>query len=435
MFRSRAAPVNTLEAYDLATLTERTGWAKPVVPSLADLEVVGARVFLAGGTVNGVAAAQPAALVLTTGAIDATWQPPALAKRNPDPSGTPYVPTLTQLATDGQRLYFSGDFERVAGTDRDGVAALSAISGGLDPWDPAPLIVQPLEYTTGGLLMTRPTGTNRVTRRYLAAIDRATGLARPWNPNDSGRVLLHTASPVSAIAIEGALPLLRQRHDRRGAARRPRHRRRRPGLAAGREPHRRTGRQRRGDGRPRRCPLPGRRLRRDLGHVDRVDAAAGTGGGGRGPGAAQLGSGSRRPSPAPRSSAGCCRSDRRSTSAATSRRRTHSRGSASSPWTRTRASSTSRSSTPWVAHASTASPPTARRCSWPASRSARRWSDRPAFPDRSSCPTGRPAARCRRAPRSWPGGSTPVASTTSRLARRRRAIPSGQKSWPTRPAC
>ena len=202
MFRSRAAPDNTLEAYDLATLAERLGWGAPVVPSLADLEVVGARVFLAGGTVNGVVAAQPAALALATGAIDATWQPPALAKRTPDPSGTPYVPTLTQLATDGQRLYFSGDFERVAGTDRDGVAALSTASGGLDPWDPAPLVVQPLEYTTGGLLMTRPTATNRVTRRYLAAIDRATGLATPWNPNDSGRVLLHTASPVSAIAIE-----------------------------------------------------------------------------------------------------------------------------------------------------------------------------------------------------------------------------------------
>ena len=203
MFRSRAAPVNTLEAYDLASLVKRPGWAAPVVPSLFDLEVVGARVFLAGGTVNGVAAAQPAALTLDAGTIDATWQPPALAKRTPDPSGTPYVATLTQLATDGQRLYFSGDFERVAGTDRDGVAALSAATGGLDPWDPTPLIVQPLEYTAGGLLMTRPTGTNRVTRRYLAAIDRASGLATPWNPNDSGRVLLHTASPVSAIAIEG----------------------------------------------------------------------------------------------------------------------------------------------------------------------------------------------------------------------------------------
>ncbi len=203
MFRSRAAPDNTLEAYDLTTLAARTGWAAPVVPSLADLEVVGARVFVAGGTVNGVAVAQPAALALTTGAVDATWQPPALAKRTPDPSGTPYVPTLTQLATDGQRLYFSGDFERVAGTDRDGVAALSVDSGALDPWDPAPLIVQPLEYTTGGLLMTRPTGANRVTRRYLAAIDRASGVATAWNPNDSGRVLLHTASPVSAVAVEG----------------------------------------------------------------------------------------------------------------------------------------------------------------------------------------------------------------------------------------
>ena len=58
-------------------------------------------------------------------------------------------------------------------------------------------------YTTGGLLTTRPSGANRVTRRYLAAIDRATGLARPWNPNDSRRVLLHNATAVSAVAVEG----------------------------------------------------------------------------------------------------------------------------------------------------------------------------------------------------------------------------------------
>ena len=50
--------------------------------------------------------------------------------------------------------------------------------------------------------MTRPTGANRVTRRYLAAIDRATGLATPWNPNDPARVLLHTPTPVSALAAD-----------------------------------------------------------------------------------------------------------------------------------------------------------------------------------------------------------------------------------------
>ncbi len=295
MFRSRAAPDNTLEAYDLSTLAVRSGWAAPVVPSLVDLEVVGARVFLAGGTVNGVAVVHPAALALTTGAVDATWQPPALAKRTPDPSGTPYVPTLTQLATDGQRLYFSGDFERAAGTDRDGVAAVSADSGALDPWDPAPLIVQPLEYTTGGLLMTRPTGANRVTRRYLAAIDRASGVATAWNPNDSGRVLLHTASPVSALAIEGGYlyfasattgEVLRADlvtadvdQDWRLVVSRT------GGLSGSIVAMVvRAG-----------VIYLGGDFDADLGHVDPVDAAAGTGGGGRGPGVAQLGSGPGRP--------------------------------------------------------------------------------------------------------------------------------------------
>jgi hypothetical protein len=203
MFRARPAPDNSLEAYDLTTLAARAGWTAPIVPTLADVEVAAGRVFLAGGAVNGQTVAQPAALLLATGALDPAWQPPALSKRTPDPSGTPYVPVLTQLATDGQRLFVSGDFERVGGTDRDGIAALSAVTGGLTVWDPAPFVVQPLEYTTGGVLMTRPTGINRITRRYLAAIDRATGLATPWNPNDSSRVLLHAVSAVSAVAVEG----------------------------------------------------------------------------------------------------------------------------------------------------------------------------------------------------------------------------------------
>ena len=202
MFRARPAPDNSLEAYDLTTLAARGGWTAPVVPTLGDVEVAGGRVFLAGGTVNGQTVPQPAALLLATGALDTAWQPPVLSKRTPDP-GTPYVPVLTQLATDGQRLFVSGDFERVGGSDRDGIAALSVVTGGLAVWDPAPFVVQPLEYTTGGLLMTRPTGINRVTRRYLAAIDRATGLATAWNPNDSSRVLLHTVSAVSAVAVEG----------------------------------------------------------------------------------------------------------------------------------------------------------------------------------------------------------------------------------------
>lgn len=203
LYRSRPAPANTLEAYDIASLAPRGGWTSPEVPALTDVEVVGARLFLTGGTVNGQLVAQPAALAADTGALDATWTPPALTRRTPEPSGTVYVPTLTALATDGQRLYFSGDFERVGATDRDGVAALVVSTATLDPWDPAPRLVSPLEYTDGGLLMTRPTGTNRVTRRYLAAIDRATGVATPWDPNDAARVLMHTASPVSSMATDG----------------------------------------------------------------------------------------------------------------------------------------------------------------------------------------------------------------------------------------
>ena len=203
LFRARPAPVNTLEAYDLTTLAPKAGWTAPVVPALADLEMVGSRVFLTSRTVNGQVVPQPSALVAATGAVDSTWTPPALTKRAPGPTDMPYTPVLTHLATDGQRLYFSGDMERVGGLDRNGVAALLVASASVDTWDPVPLIVSPLEYTPGGLLMTRPTGANRITRRYLAAIDASTGVATAWNPNDSTRLLLHTVSPVSAIATDG----------------------------------------------------------------------------------------------------------------------------------------------------------------------------------------------------------------------------------------
>ena len=52
-------------------------------------------------------------------------------------------------------------------------------------------------------MMTRPTGTNRIVRRYLAAIDAATGAVTGWYPNDPTRLLYHTVSPVSALAADG----------------------------------------------------------------------------------------------------------------------------------------------------------------------------------------------------------------------------------------
>lgn len=202
LFRLRPSPVNSLEAYDLATLGPKSGWTAPVVPGLVDMEVAGARVFLATASVNGTAVAQPAAVALASGALDTSWSPAALTRRVPDPGGTPYVPALTQLATDGVRLYVSGDFELAAGVLRPGVAALSPVNGTLETWDPSPFVVVPLEYTKTGLLMSRPTATNLVTRRYLAAVDRATGLATAWDPNDAARVLLHQPTPVSAIVAD-----------------------------------------------------------------------------------------------------------------------------------------------------------------------------------------------------------------------------------------
>lgn len=202
LYRLRPAPANTLEAYDLGTLQAKSGWTPPVVPSMADLEVVGGRVFLAARIVNGQTLMPPAAVLAASGAIDTAWSPPALTRRLPDPNGVPYQPVLTSLVTDGQRLYYSGDFERVGGLDRDGVAALTVQSAALDAWDTAPWQVTPIESTTTAVLASRPIGANRVTRRYLGSIDRTTGVPTAWDPNDPSTALLHTPSPVSALAVD-----------------------------------------------------------------------------------------------------------------------------------------------------------------------------------------------------------------------------------------
>lgn len=202
LYRLRPAPANTLEAYDLTTLQAKSGWTPPVVPAMADLEVAGSRVFLAARVVNGQAVTPPAAVLAASGALDTSWMPPVLTRRIPDPNGIPYVPALTALASDGQRLYYSGDFELVGGLDRDGVAALNVQSAALEGWDTAPWQVTPIEATTTAVLATRPTGANRVTRRYLAAIDRTTGVPTTWNPNDPAATLQHTPTPVSAVAVD-----------------------------------------------------------------------------------------------------------------------------------------------------------------------------------------------------------------------------------------
>lgn len=209
LYRWRPSPSNVLEAFDLATLASKSGWTNPVLPVLTDLEVVGARVFVTSTRTiaSGVTALLPvpAALSAATGSVDATWSPPALRRLVDDPAVT-YVPALTHLATDGQRLYMAGDFERVGTVERDGVAALDATTATLDPWTVAPLQAVPLEYSTGGLLMSRATSAGRIARRYLAALSRATGEVTDWNPNDPSRVQANapTPAPVTALAADAA---------------------------------------------------------------------------------------------------------------------------------------------------------------------------------------------------------------------------------------
>src|SRR6185437_4971733 len=126
---------------------------------------------------------------------------------------TPWAPALDgealELAVFGGSVYVVGAFATVAGEPRRAIAEIGAADGRATGWDPAAnagatgralrLTGDTLYLGGGGL-----TEVGGAPRRNLAALDRGSGRATPWDPSPDGDVeALELAPDGGSIFVGG----------------------------------------------------------------------------------------------------------------------------------------------------------------------------------------------------------------------------------------
>lgn len=161
------------------------------VRGVTALEVSGGLVYASGdfSTIGGQARKGIAALDSVTG--DATaW--------NPGADSSIYI--IMDIAVSDGVVYVGGSFSKIGGVARANIAALNAVTGETEDWDPAPGGSTPLFFSivisgdivyVGGYF----NSIGGESRANVAALDRITGLATGWNPQPS--------SLVSSLAVSG----------------------------------------------------------------------------------------------------------------------------------------------------------------------------------------------------------------------------------------
>lgn len=138
--------------------------------------------FYVGGSFEyiGTTPRKNLAHILSNGSVDPLW--------NPSPGGL-----VRCLFLQGNILYVGGDFNTIGGQTRKGLAALDTTTGNATAWHPHPseegfsvytIEVQGNLVYIGGAF----TKVGAYNRRYLAAIDTATGIPTAWNPDCDGPV-------------------------------------------------------------------------------------------------------------------------------------------------------------------------------------------------------------------------------------------------------
>lgn len=167
------------------------------------LALSGATLYLGGDftSVNGQPRQILAAVDAATGLLK-DWNPNA-------GDAQPYYQGVTALAVSGSTLYVGGGFTSIGGQPRKFLAALDAATGQVLPWDPnansdedsnyavACLAVSGSRVYVGGFF----TKIGSQTRRGMAAVDAATGALTDWNPNVTGS----SGFPgVLALAVSGS---------------------------------------------------------------------------------------------------------------------------------------------------------------------------------------------------------------------------------------
>lgn len=180
-----------LSAFDAATLDPLPQW--PVVHSdnnyFQTFASAGGRLFIAEETleVDGVAMPRVVAFDAVTGArITGFTAPSWLDGVNS---------AVSTLVVSGGRLLVFGDF--APGAPRDQAAAFDVTTGALDPWT-WPLVGGPPTPLAGRMYFSQITGTDRVARQYLAALDAASGAVLPWSATPP------PPSAVTAVTLDPA---------------------------------------------------------------------------------------------------------------------------------------------------------------------------------------------------------------------------------------
>ena len=125
--------------------------------------------------------------VLPDGSVDPNW--------NPEPDGT-----VTEIAVSGSTVYVAGAFSNIGGQSRRYLAALDAATGQATDWDPDPSVQVRALLVSGNTLYVGGvggvvSGQTRVQRRGIAAFDIASVQLTAWDPNVIG--------PVESIAVSG----------------------------------------------------------------------------------------------------------------------------------------------------------------------------------------------------------------------------------------
>ncbi len=176
-----------LAAFDRATAARRL--AVPFADrAVLALRASGGTVFIGGDFLNvaGLPRSRLAALAATSGTL-LSWSP-----------GTDG--SVWSLASDGSTVYVAGWFESAGTQGRWGLAAADATTGAIRPWDPRANATRGRCVAVGGdrvLVGGDFTSVGSVARSGLAAIDLVTGAATSWDPGP------RSASDYDPPTIEG----------------------------------------------------------------------------------------------------------------------------------------------------------------------------------------------------------------------------------------
>ena len=178
-------PISSIRGTPARRFPKVTGQVKAVAPDGSGGWYIGGTFSAVGGIPRG-----HLAHVLADGSVSA-WDPNSEGRLN----------GLNDMAlvVSGTTVYVGGDFTRVGGQDRKGIAALDATTGLATPWNPnadgevVALAVSGSTIYVGGYFG----NIGGQVRGGLAALDIATGLATPWNPAGAYR------ATTFAIAVSG----------------------------------------------------------------------------------------------------------------------------------------------------------------------------------------------------------------------------------------